>query len=777
MMQGAATCAAACAGLVLLLSGTRAVAEPTMLQTSDRLLFADGLYSRGIYEVAVKEYQSYLDQTPDGEGSDTAWYRMGESFAHLGNPSSAERAFKKVYTDFPKSPFRHKAWFRRATIFEQTGQWETAIPILQALLKASPPSDLAAAALYMLGSCALKTGDAATAAGAMESVRSLYSSSPYYPHALLALGNMSATNAATADKAARWYSIAATNAVTPRVAAESWFQLGELEFRRSAFDRSITAYQTLVQKFPEDQRTREARVQLAWALLGAGRYAEALTLSSRPQPSTGGVGRAAEWLYLKANSERQLRNHAGAIQSYAEMLTRHPSDPLAQAAAYEKALTHYRAGQFDEAIANAKPMLTKPQFKADILWIMAESYAGLKQTERATQHYRLLIEQFPGSALRLHAMYRLGYLLQGRGDHTGASAVFEELVKAYPATEQAPKSLSAAAFSHSEAKRDDAAVETWGRLIQSYPASPLVEDAMFQKALAEIRLHRDADALASLRGIVAKYPKTGHLHEVRYRTGVLLESSGKWAEAEAQWQSILSDGASGDVARRTRLRLSLVLQKLDRFDASATLLGELIQQGAAEDVPSELLAWLADYRFQRKEYTAALDAARRLSDRPQEDVQHRQAAFHIAGKSWRALEKWKEARTAFDAALKLAPTGPLAADSALYAGDCALHMKDPRSARDSFEKAAALSAEDRMLPTRVESYAGMARTLKMEGSHEEAAKRFYSVAILFDDGQLVPECLYEAAVEYKLAGLTNESTRAALELKQRFPGSGWLQKL
>jgi hypothetical protein len=71
----------------------------------------------------------------------------------------------------------------------------------------------------------------------------------------------------------------------------------------------------------------------------------------------------------------------------------------------------------------------------------------------------------------------------------------------------------------------------------------------------------------------------------------------------------------------------------------------------------------------------------------------------------------------------------------------------------------------------------MARTLKMEGSHAEAAKRFYSVAILFDDGQLVPECLYEAAVEYKLAGLTNESSRAALELKQRFPGSGWLQKL
>lgn len=776
MTQGATQRALACAGLALALSWSHASAEE-ILQASERLQFADGLYSRGLYDVAAKEYQAYLDQVPAGAGTDTAWYRMGESLANLGNTAAADRAFKKVHSDFPKSPFRHKAWFRRAELFERAGLQADAIAILQALLKANPPPDLNAAASYMLGSCALKTGDNSTASAAFESVRSLHNTSPYYPHALLALGNLAATNAATADQAARWFNIAATNATTPRLAAESWYQLAELEFRRGAYDRSITAYQALFQKYPDDSRASEARIQLAWALHNTQRHAEALELCSKSQPSTGGVGRAAEWLYLKANSERQLRNNPAALQSYVDFLSRYPNDPLAPAATYEKALTHYRMGQFTEAVENAKPILTKPQFKADLLWIMAESYAGLKQTDNAALHYRQLIEQFPTSTLRQHAMYRLGHILQSKNDHAAAATTFEELAKTFPTTEQAPQALFAAAFSYGKAGRNEAATNAWTRLIKTYPTHSLADEAVFQKALTEIQLHRDADALASFNSLFENYPKSANLPEARYWTGVLLESAGKFAEAETQWQTLLANGPTDELARRTRLRLALVLQKLDRFDASAALVTGLLQKGSDADVPSELLAWLADYQFQKKEYTNALEAANRLSGRTQEDPAPRQAALNIAGKSWRALEKWKEARMAFEAALPLVPAGKLAAESALYAGDCALRMQDARGARAHFEKAATLSADDRLLPTRVESYAGMARTLKMEGNHEEAAKRFYSVAILFDDGQLVPECLYEASVEYRLAGRTNESAKAVLELKQRFPGTEWLQKL
>jgi TolA-binding protein len=777
MTKGSIRQGLACAGLTLTLSWAPANAEPDILPVAERLQFADGLYSRGLYEVAVREYQAYLDQVPAGEGTDTALYRMGESLANLGNTTAADNAFKKVHTDFPKSPFRHKAWFRRAELAERAGTTPEAIAILHALLKANPPPDLNAAALFMLGSCSLKTGDNATAATSFESVRARHSTSPYYPHALLALGNLAATNANTAAQAATWFSIATTNATTPRLAAESWYQLAELEFRRGAYDRSITAYQTLFQKFPDDTRAPESRIQLAWALHNTRRHAEALELTANPQPSTGGVGRAAEWLYLKANCERQLRNHPAALQSYTDFASRYPADPLATAAAYEKTLTHYRAGQLTEAIDNAKPLLTKPQFRADLLWVMAESYAGLKDTDNAAQHYRQLIEQFPASALRRHAMYRLGYLLQGRNDHTNAATTFEELAKTFPSAEQAPQALFAAAFSYGKAGRSEAATDAWARLIKAYPTNALAEEAIFQKALTEIQIHRDADALTSLNTLTSTYPKSPNLPEARYWTGILLESTNKFAEAETQWQTLLASEPAPELARRTKLRLALVLQKLDRFDDSATHITSLIQKEPAEDVPSELLAWLADYQFQKKNYTNALAAANLLSGRTREDAAPRQAAFHIAGKSLRALEQWKDARAAFEAALPLVPAGKLAAESALYAGDCALQMKDTRAARAHFEKAATLSADDRLLPTRVESYAGMARTLKMEGNHEEAAKRFYSVAILFDDAQLVPECLYETAVEYRLAGRTNESAKAILELKQRFPGNGWLQKL
>jgi TolA-binding protein len=48
-----------------------------------------------------------------------------------------------------------------------------------------------------------------------------------------------------------------------------------------------------------------------------------------------------------------------------------------------------------------------------------------------------------------------------------------------------------------------------------------------------------------------------------------------------------------------------------------------------------------------------------------------------------------------------------------------------------------------------------------------------SVAVLFDDPEVVPECLFEAAQAFRRLNRNAESEKAMDELRSRYPESRW----
>jgi TolA-binding protein len=80
------------------------------------------------------------------------------------------------------------------------------------------------------------------------------------------------------------------------------------------------------------------------------------------------------------------------------------------------------------------------------------------------------------------------------------------------------------------------------------------------------------------------------------------------------------------------------------------------------------------------------------------------------------------------------------------------------------------------LPVRARAYAGIARALKAQGDLPGAAKHFLSVAVLFDDAVLAPECLYEAAEAFRLSGRKADAAKVTDELLERYPQSDWAKK-
>ncbi|PYI90909.1 MAG: hypothetical protein DMF03_04235 [Verrucomicrobia bacterium] len=88
-------------------TGTMEEKPSTPEQPSDKrqLDYANALFSRKMYDLAVPEYQKYLSDYPGGPGRANAYFGLGESYRLLGKSGSAHINFQKVIDDYGESEF------------------------------------------------------------------------------------------------------------------------------------------------------------------------------------------------------------------------------------------------------------------------------------------------------------------------------------------------------------------------------------------------------------------------------------------------------------------------------------------------------------------------------------------------------------------------------------------------------------------------------------------------------------------------------------------------
>ncbi len=760
--------------LVLAAALTGAAGLVWGLDAHEQVQFADGLYARGMWDVALKEYETALKQSTNQLTEAMIRYRMGECQLSLGRTNEAESCYVRVGTLPEGGEYRVRAGMRRVELLEAQGRMTDAAELAVGLMRASPTGDLAAACQYLVGTLQERVGRTNDAAQAYEALLRGSGGAPFASFAALALGSIVAHQEPGSSRAADLYAYAATNAPGPRVAAEAWYLLGEWRFRHRQFEESAAAYERLLSLYPNDERAAEARMRMAWATQNAGRYAAAIAMCNealKAQP----VARETDWLYLKANGERQLAQNDAALATYTTVLQRSPTGEVAAAAGYERALVLFRLGRHADAIRQIRSQPIDPRVEKDAFWLLAECSVALNDEATAVANYRLIAEKYPRSDMAPDAAYRLASLLQKQGQLVPAAETFVRLADRYPTNALAPQALFAAGICRSKAGAPETALQDWVRLLAAYPDSRFAEEALYQKGAAETYLKRDEAALATWRDLVHRYPASRFLADAQFWSGVLLEAGGKLEDAEVALRAALKAGPAGELEQRARYRLALVLQRRNQADESAALLQALLAAPATNAYAPDVLEWLTDYQLQKKDYPKAVEASGRLVQQADTPA-WQQIALCLNGKALQGVGRFDDARQAFEKAVAVPVKTQAATDGWLRLGELALRGTNYAAAKAAFDKAVDMSAGDAQIALRVQAYVGLARTFKAQGDDEGAARHFLSVGVLFDDPVLVPECLHEAAEAYARLGRTDESAKVVHDLLARYPDSEWAKR-
>jgi TolA-binding protein len=745
------------------------------LEPGEQMQFADGLYARGMYDMAAREYRRLVEEAPGFENLDAVFYRLAECSRQLGDKKAADEFYRRLVADYPQSGFRSKAGLREAELLVAAARYADAVPALRQLLDQNPPPDIAAPAGYYLGYSLKRLPAAADAAAAFQDVLARHPDSPFAGFAGLELAEIHLQSDGGQDKARAIYEQVLKKPASPRVAAEASFQLAELAYRARDYPASAGAYQRLLKEFPDDRRVGEAMLQAAWSFYQAEQYPDALALADRALRDEG-QGQEAAWLYLKANTVRQLGKGEQSAAIYDRLLKKFPHGPLATAAAYERALLSFREGNYEQVIEQFRQTAPTAVTEQDLNWLLAESYAAMGQRTNALAHYRVIAERFPDGERAAAALFRVGALEQEEGRSPEAAAAYQRVVEKYPKHELAPDALFSAAAVLAHTRKYSDARKLWTRLLKEYPDYARTDETLYQKALTEIQADDRAAALQSLARLVKEFQASVHRADAFHWRGILFEQQGKAAEAERDLRAALEAKPSDELARKIRFRLATVLQKQDKLEESAALLQGLLAAGVASNMPPALLEWLAHFHLDRNAFEPAAEAARALES-VSSGADWKQIAWFLIGSAEAGRGQAAPARAAFEKALQQDARTREGAEAALRLGQLALDEKRYDDAETFYQRGGELAQSSEVLDVRARSYYGLGMTARARARWDEASRYFLGMAILFDDPELTPECLYRAAEALVMLDRIPDLEKTLAELRQRYPDSPWIEKL
>src|SRR5881409_4137992 len=128
-------------------------ASETERSDQRQLDYANALFTRKLYDLAIPEYQKYLDDYPGLSGRANAYFSLGECYRNLNHLSSARTNFQKVLNDYGDSEFAGPAAYALAEMAFTQKDYAAALPFFHRSAGKSKEPAVAVSAHYFEARC------------------------------------------------------------------------------------------------------------------------------------------------------------------------------------------------------------------------------------------------------------------------------------------------------------------------------------------------------------------------------------------------------------------------------------------------------------------------------------------------------------------------------------------------------------------------------------------------------------------------------------------------
>jgi TolA-binding protein len=739
-----------------------------------QLDYANGLFTRKLYDLAAPEYQKYLDDYPGRAGRANAYFSLGECYRNLGRASSARTNLQKVLNDYGDSEFAGPAAYALAEMAFADKDYATALPLFHRSVGKSKEPAVTLSAHYFEARCLEALGRKEEAANIYAEVAEGGNPNPFREDARITAASIFAARGRKID-ALKQYEALASEAQKSSLKAESAVRGGMLaldlvQADKGKVDKAMAdRAEALLRKgraLPESGKFRAiAQAALRRLQYQTGQYAQLLAEYKKDQGNLPEAAQA-EVLLLAANSERQLGHSKEAETLYSQIIKKFPDREEAKDAAYQRLINVYNSDPSALISAVDNFLATNPTSERanQAKLLKAEAFYKQQNCAEAVPIYEELRASQLSAKLRAEAAYKLGLCHAQEKNVPGVIEAFTYYTQTFPDDPQVPAALAQRALAYQQDKNYVAAVADLNTILTKYPKTHEREAALQLKALILGQQENTKGMMETFRQLLREFPKSSVAAQAQYYIG-------KAAFESKDYKTALS---ALNAARQlnkdqyyTLASLRIMLSQFYLKDRAALTkeVNSFMANSPDTNIPPEVLEWLGIGYYNEKNFQAAqkyLSALRKI-DNP--GSVKPDFLFYL-GDTAIKLKNLPEAEDAFSKYLQTAKDPAGKAKVLLALGSVKISVHKPDEAQKIAEEIMTLQPEGRVnAEARL-----LAGEVQMErGNFDDAGKAFKGVALLYDDPAITPRALDKASSSYRQAGKTEEAERLSHELHERYP--------
>ncbi|HXX40673.1 MAG TPA: tetratricopeptide repeat protein [Chthoniobacterales bacterium] len=753
-----------------------ASASPMDTQALERrqLEYANALFTRKIYDLAIPEYQKYLDDYPGASGRANAYFSLGECYRNLSKLSNARTSFQRVLNDYGESDFAGPAAYALGEMAFTQKDYRTALPLFHLSAAKSKDAGVALSGRYFEARCLEALGQKDEACDIYQQVAEAKNPNPYREDARMTAGSIALARGRKSD-ALRQYEALSNETQKPALKAEATIRAGliavDLEQTDAGkIDKAMSdKAMTLLQKgksLPEAGRWRApAQVGILRSEFQTGQYQQVVSDYKKIQLQVPEEARP-EVMLLAANSERQLGHTEQAEAIYRDIIEKYPNREEARDAGYQRLINIYNSdpSALPPEVDNFLASNPTPERADQAKLLKAEALYKQQNYPRAAPIYaELRASQLP-TKLRIEASLKLGLCSVQMKDNAGIIEAFSYFVQAFPDSPQAPFAYTQRALAYEENKNYEAELSDLNTILTKYPGAHEREAALQQKALILGEQQNPRGMVETFRQLLKEFPKTPVAAQAHFFIGKATFDAKNYKMALRELDIARQLNKDKYQKTATTLILSSYFALRDR-KALSTEVDNFLAAFPDAVVAPGILQWLGIEYYNDKDFAGAekyLSALGQMDNPP--DI--KPDFWFYLGDAAAKLQKFDESEKAFGKYVQLTTDPAGKAKALLKLGDVKIAAHKPDDAQLIAEQIIALQPEGQVnAAARI-----LAGDVQFErGNFEDAGKAFMGVALLYDDPAITPRALQKAAAAYQKAGNTEEANRLTKQLKEKYP--------
>jgi len=741
------------------------LAQEISSKETEQFDFANGLFQRDLYDMALAEYKKYIEAFNEGQYSDEAYFGIAECLFFSESYREAGTAYQDYLARFKEGKQLALATLRlgQATFF--VDNFDQALETLQSVKQESLAEPFVHSLHFYLGRTYHRKGNNDEAKKYLIMVTQNEKQKKYLTQSTILLGDISQEETKY-EEAVQQYDKAYTTTDDPQLKALALYKKAESTFKMENYQEAAAIFKDVFVNYTQEAIAAGALVNLLLSHTNLGQYSEVTKEFQEHQKMLEGKPNIFDAYYISANAYREVSQFDQALATLDQGLGLSSiTDEDKNIAQIKKGEILVKSGRFQETIDFLKKLGDSNQQNGDqMMFLTAESHYGLKQYKEAVALYQKIITEFPQSALCDDARWAVALTQRMMGEETEALSSFVQYFEVGTNESNRQDALYNAILLETKLGQQEKAIEHAQTYINTFPQRESSEKVLYLLGQLYKKQQQYDQAIAVFQGYVSQFSESERLPEVYLLLGYCQQTLGKVDEALNSYQNIKEQSANQFYYSGLKNSAMIYISQ-DQDEQALEMLTQIIENFDEHDLSVSPYLWVLKNYLEKQQYEKVLSLLKKK--RPEDLTTKDQAAFaYFEAEGYYHLGHFEKALEQYEAAISLDTEGGYYWLAQIGKASALKAMGSNKEASDILTKIIEENPTDHGLVLRARL--GLGEIEETKGNFEGAIKYYMLVSVLYEDPQLVPQALFKAGELLEKQNKKQEALKAFQEIIKKY---------